>query len=649
MFFNFFKKKLKSKRGILPIVAAVVAGAIIAGVAIDYFSDGELDLNTSKEAAVVDTGAEKVTNLTKASDYRYKYLAGYKVYSENASAADLNEIKYKLKSSLVSYETQNSGSITDLDVKLKGADKIYGFSVFPVQIILTESIPSSLPQQSYVEINSIKVYLVDSDGRKWSEKDFTDTLIFRDPNAHTDEPDGEEQYDPDSYLTKYELNLTLKTPDPYLGKARLAAQGSADLKTLRELMNATVKKFQVVVEIEGEAKLYKWEEVEVDTDGDGKPDTTEWRAEYDKTVPIDIKMVSLSAWNHINNGAYHVDGAEGSLPTAYSNVDELIAYATDVNGAVSNFVGRVWATPCHVYQSTAQYRFCLIGEPDNLEPVPVTISDDYASIGMRIRADGVGSIGDLSKGSFGEMGIRKDETILSLYYTKENDTVGYEVYFVLFGQVEDECGSEPIWLVIKPHIAVLDNIKLAGNDERMKEIESLLSDGKVSTEDIQLIQQKADMMINELMEKKAQVEASLDRYKTNEKAYEDAKKAISCYEKAIDYLKDMKSTADPNMIRTDFYLAQNYEMEGDYYRQAAEYRLIGLDNQAEALEGQAGKIHEDSAKYEPSMWFSAGSTLGNIWQQFKAGLGIDWVPDWVLILVVVILVVGGAIIVLKLL
>jgi len=621
---------------------AVAAGAVAAA--------GYCIADADADADVAATGGEQVSNLSTASYNREKkLLAGYTIYSQQAAANDTVRIRQKLTSHLTSYETQNSGSITDVDVSLKGADKIHGFSVFPIQIDLKESVPGSLPQQSHVDINSIKVYIVDEDGRKWSEKTFNRKLTFRDSNAYLDEPDGNEQYDEGEYLTRYLLNMTLKTPDQYIGKARLASQGSANAEHLEELVNANVKKFQIVVEFSGQAVLYKWEH-HVERDDNGNAIKDWWDAEYDQKVPVNLKMSSLSAWNHISNGKYVIDGVSGSLPTSYSDKEELVPYKTYTNGAVSNIIGRCWVSPCHVFESSAQYKFVFLGEPDNLQPVPMSISDDYAALPLKIRSDGSGLLGGQpSKGSIGEIGGAFDDgAILSLYYTKSNDTVGYRAYMVIYATAEDEHGSEPIWLILKPDITVLDNTRLAGSDDRLKEIDNLLDDGKVSTEDIQQIQQKCDIMVNELQNKKASLESSLDKYQSNDKAYDDAKTALDCYDKAIDNLKDVKSSANANEIRTGLYLSQNYEMEGDYYRQAAEYRLVGMDEQASSLEKQGSVLHEDSKQYEPSIWFGAGSVLGDAWQQFKSGFGIGNIPDWVLILVVVILIVGGAVIVLKL-
>ena len=622
-------------------IGAAVVGALVAEGA------NKLFLHNSNDAQY--TGGEQVTNLSQASENRKnKLLAGYIVYSQQAAANDTVRIRQKLASHLTSYETQNSGSITDVDVSLKGADKIHGFSVFPIQIDLKESVPSSLPQQSHVDINSIKVYLVDEDGRKWSEKTFNRKLTFRDPNAYLDEPNGNEQYDEGEYLTRYLLNMTLKTPDPYVGKARLASQGSANAEDLEELVNANVKKFQIVVEFSGQAVLYKWEH-HVERDDSGAVIKEWWDAEYDKTVPVNLKMTSLSAWNHIANGKYVIDGVSGSLPTSYSNEENLVPYKTYANGAVSNIIGRCWASPCHVFESSAQYKFVFLGEPDNLEPVPVLISDDYAALPLRIRSDGSGLLGGQpSKGSIGEIGYAFDDgTILSLYYTKSNDTVGYRAYMVIYATAKDEVGSEPIWLILKPDIAVLDNTKLAGSDDRLKEIDDLLKDGKVSTEDIQQIQQKCDIMINDLQNKKASLEASLDKYKSNDKAYDNAKTALDCYEKALDNLKDAKASANPNEIRTKLYLAQNYEMEGDYYRQAAEYRLVGLDEQAGTLEKQGNVLQEDSKQYEPSVWFAGGSQIHDIVMQIASGLGLE---EWhVYALIVVIIVILSIILAIKVL
>jgi hypothetical protein len=111
-FFNistkFVSKKLKSKRGILPVLAAVAAVVVIGLVAGDVISDGKFDFQFGGDDGndAVVTGGEQVSNLSAASNNREnKLLAGYSTYSQQAAARDTLNIRQELSSHLTSYET----------------------------------------------------------------------------------------------------------------------------------------------------------------------------------------------------------------------------------------------------------------------------------------------------------------------------------------------------------------------------------------------------------------------------------------------------------------------------------------------------------------------------------------------------------------
>jgi len=239
----------------------------------------------------------------------------------------------------------------------------------------------------------------------------------------------------------------------------------------------------------------------------------------------------------------------------------------------------------------------------------------------------------------------------TLNYRADSGEEGYETYILLFANVEvnDDGGSRslPIWLLAKPSISVLSNVEISMSDARVQEIVDLLQKDEWTEADIDRFRSTISASISQLTDKK-NAALNFKERTTNDNAKEYSSKAASYYDKAIEELNNAKSTDDKEQILLSIKLAKNYEMTGDYYLSAAEKIAAGLEEQAMYDIENAEKIEEATKEYEPSMFFTAGSWLGDAWQSFKEGFGMGDVPDWVLILVVVILVVGGAIIVLKL-
>ncbi|BAP60630.1 hypothetical protein MMKA1_05130 [Methanococcus maripaludis KA1] len=615
-----------------PVLVAAGVG-VIGAIAVDSAYRWATGKDVEESAAV--TGAAK----TNVSDdeyingtYKYDLLAGYRQYSEESAAKDIAEIKDKLESGIGTYSFKTSGTLSDVNVSMKGPDKIYGFSAFPVQLKFDETLTGS--ESSYVMIENVKIYLVDSEGVKWNEKDYTDNIKLQKNND--DHPEA---------IEEYIINFTMKAPDPYIGKAKSQITNAPNREILQELINAEVKRFELVVEIDGHVEHYK----KITKWSDELQDYIT-KEEHDDSVTLDTKLTTLEAWDRIHSGAYYIDGADASLPTSYINEVTPIAYSSYSNGATSNVIGRVWASPVHCYNSSSQYRFVLIGQPGNLEPVPVTIEDDYRALVLKLRDDGVASIASDTPGNFHDMSTYTGLTT-SLNYLKDSSTEAFETYFLVVADVDDGIDSAlPVWCLIKPRISVIDNVKYSLNEEFKEEILELMSDGSISDSDSQRITEIIQMSEESLKEKQYVAESESEKYNDNEKARNAILNSLEDYEKAFEYYEKAKNTDDPEEVKVYTYLAGDvYEPAGDYWKEAAAKYNLGLDDQGDALASNAEKLESLASEYEPSLWFTAGSTISDWWNQFKSGFGIGDVPDTVLIIVVVIVLVCGAAIVIKVL
>ncbi|MBA2864891.1 hypothetical protein [Methanococcus maripaludis] len=619
-------------------VAVIAGGAIIGAAAVDYGYRWVTGKDAEDEGGAV-TGAAR-TNVSDEEyingTYKYDLLAGYRQYSEEAAANDIAEIKDKLESGIGTYDFKVTGTLSDVSVGMKGPDKIYGFSAFPVQLDFDEALTGS--ESSYVMIENVDIYLVDSEGVKWNTKSYTDNIKLQDNND--DNPEA---------IEEMIINFTMKAPDPYIGKAKSQITNAPDREILEELINAEVKQFELVVEIDGYAKLYKKEsgyKIDAET---GLEVWKTWE-EYDKTITIDTKLTTLDAWDRIHNGAYYIDGADASLPTSYVNEVTPIAYSSYANGATSNIIGRVWASPVHCYNSSSQYKFVLVGQPGNLEPVPVTIEDDYRALVLKLRDDGVATIASETPGNFGDMSVHNGVTT-SLNYLKDSSTEAFESYFLVVADVDDGIDSAlPVWCIIKPRISVIDNVKYSLNEEFKEEILELMSDGSISDSDSQRITEIIKMSEDSLKEKQYVAESESEKYEGNTKAENAISNALEDYEKSVEYFEKAKNTDDPKEVKVYTYLAGDvYEPAGDYWKEAAAKYYLGLDDQGDALASNAEKLESLAAEYEPSLWFSAGSTISEWWTQFKSGFGLGEVPDAALLAIVIVILVCGTILVTKIL
>ncbi|MBA2860985.1 hypothetical protein [Methanococcus maripaludis] len=619
------------------VPVAIVAGAVVIGAGcVNYgyrWATGQTASGDDEGGAV--TGAAK-TNVSDGEysngTYIYDLLAGYRLYSEESAAEDIAEIKDKLESGIGTYDFKTTGTLSDLSVSMKGPDKIYGFSAFPVQLDFDEALTGS--ESSYVMIENVDIYLVDSEGVKWNPKSYTDNIKLQDNND--DNPEA---------IEEMIINFTMKAPDPYIGKAKSQITNAPDREILQELLNAEVKQFELVVEIDGYVKLYKKESGYKLDDETGRYVWQTWE-EYDKTITLDTKLTTLEAWDRIHNGAYYVDGADASLPTSYVNEVTPIAYSSYANGATSNIIGRVWASPVHCYNSSSQYRFVLVGQPANLEPVPVTIEDDYRALVLKLRDDGVATIASETPGNFHDMSVHNGVTT-SLNYLKDSSTEAFETYFLVVADVDDGIDSAlPVWCLIKPRISVIDNVKYSLNEEFKEEILELMSDGSISDSDSQRITEIIQMSEESLKEKQYVAESESGKYEDNEKASNAISNALEDYEKAAAYYEKAKNTDDPEEVKVYTYLAGDvYEPAGDYWKEAAAKYNLGLDDQGDALASNAEKLESLAAEYEPSLWFSAGSTISEWWTQFKSGFGLGDVPDAALLVIVIVVLVCGTILV----
>jgi len=612
-----------------PIALAVVSG-IGAGILATQVYNTHVKQPAEESKNIVTDGKPPTMEELKKDEDVKRAFGAFQSDVEEAASKDVLAVRQQLQSSLVSYDFVHDGSLTEFRVSLRGPDKIYGFSAFPFIVNIYAPCAED-PEENKVHIQKVRVYTRDSEtGQRWWIQTWEGDIILRNNDS-----------------TWY---FILKAPDPYCGKAKSVAKGSANKETLEELLNAELNKYEICVEIEGYREIWEWKYVE------GPNGTSHKELVHVRDVPIKSIITTLSAWRHESSGIYEISGAEGSLPTKFADIREYTAYKTRVNGAPSNVVVRAWATPVHVITSTADYKFCFVANPDYFKPLNVSITDEVSILTYRTLCDGSSSIVSQLKDSFGDLGpVQIIAT--TMHYKADNNTAAYDTYFVLYGVVKTNDKDLPIWLVAKPAITVLSNREVVLSDDRVEEIVSLLEKGDVTEEDIERIKQTTSSMIPELGKKKQVAMDLKSKCANNDVARGYAEKAIAYYDSAAKALEKLQATDDPAQIATQLKLAKNYEMIADYYADAAEKALYGQMEQAEMSARNAQKVEEVTKKYEPSFLYKVGSGLKNAWNDFKCGLGLGDISDWSLVtiaifvlisIVIIVVVIGIVISILKL-
>jgi len=286
--------------------------------------------------------------------------------------------------------------------------------------------------------------------------------------------------------------------------------------------------------------------------------------------------------------------------------------------------------PVHVLGSTADYKFIIAPNPGYFDPLTPTFEDDFRFVVVRKYIDGEWTIAD---SIFGALGTLTDESqavpkSLVAYYTKDPTALTYEVYaLALFTIHRDDGAPMKVWLIVKPKVSVLPDMRIVLADNQTAQITQFTADGKLTEDDISQIRQMATAWIEGLNEKittAQQLKEKADAEK-NDKASLYAKKSIEAYQDAISVLQKTMQTDDVQMLLNFVNAAKKLEQAGDFYLSAAEKALYGEYEQAE-LDAQMGdELTELANRYLPR--FDIANALSTL--------------DWKSVLIIVALTAVG--------
>lgn len=568
--------------------ACIAMGLAAAGATYAAF---ELVFEDEEQATGDPFSAERYATESDATDDTDNPDVGKLTDDANkAGYAAIQELTAKLRSDLVQYasEQEGSGAVT---VDIYGPQSIYGFSAFPVQIKLW--VPRQAIPFNDVHLRSVHVYVVDRDGNKYWEQVWDYGTV------------GSEGLNGDEVI----YTSVLKGPDDLIYQIKDAiASGQFSRALYEQIWNATTREFEIHVLIDGYQEMWK-SYPNATTQEQCQAVNGKWWADtstcyvFDRTVDFEINAETTSAWKHVTGFADVAtisEGMTGTLPVKFlQNSDataKWVVYQSKYAGAISNFVIVTAATPVHVINSTANYKFIIAPNPGYFEPANPKIVDDFRLSIVRVIEGGDFEIADTKSGTLGELNDAVPIE-MSAFYTDAPSTLDYHaIGLAVVDIVREDNVTIPVWLAAEPLISVVQNIRVVIADQEASKLISLFNAG-----DMDAIEATVNALINGIQEKIADAEQLKAKAQElgDDVAEEYATLAIKEYNAAISNLEKIKQVEDQQEFLNRLNAAKKHEQAGDFYREAARKQLNGDPYQAEIDAEKAKELSDLAKQYEP--------------------------------------------------
>jgi len=599
----YFAKKLKRGFRVDPVTIAVIMILVaIASLATGYWLGHDSGEEPPTKKVTKNATQQDILNATDYQEWlKSTEEAKQKAYEELAKYTQM------LISDFTDYDFQKEGSLGNIDVDVYGPDKIYGFSAFPVQIKIT--VGKDPVDWAYVHLYSVKVYVINTET---GEKKWERTWSWS--GNETPLLNGKE----------FVLGTVLKTPDNYAYSVRDAISYGAFTKDLYDkLINAVVPRFEIGVEVS--AKKEMWEAKTADNETACQELAGGSKYVYDsnsKTCYVFQGMTDISFSGETTSAYLHTTGVpdfarvgnltasapRDILKTEYAEMYQIFTH--DLFGALSNFRVIPMATPVHVMDSTARWKFIFRAVPDYFDPLikvngkaPVFI-DDFRIMVMRITNASNWEVAYTKYTQMSDFTTAYDLD-LPVKYTATNDTIDYLVAGLAYLELKRDDGIKiPIWYLVVPHVTVLENIDVALTDARVQPLTTLTDKTELTESDLETAMQLIEAMKGDLEKKKLLAEELKNKGEllNAPDAITYAENAIKSYseaEKGLDkYLEAIKS-GDKQMALNWLNYAKKMEDAGDFYLDAAKKAANGLKEQAQWSAEQAKKIESLAEQYAP--------------------------------------------------
>lgn len=621
--------------GLMTPIPGVDEAVLAAGGFIIGFIKGAMEEPTdSKNQVPLNSGRYATKNETDSDSDNPNIVKVVDNINQKAYGA-IAELTAKLRSDLVEYDINEEGATGDLWAKIYAPQTIYGFSAFPVQVkIYTKE--GNIPF-SKVHIRSIKIYLLPENS---SVPLWTRTWDYG--------SDGSQGLNGESVV----YSTVLKVPDDYVYKIEQAIQtGQVTRQLINELWNATTKTWEIYVDINAYRELWQNDPTKT-TQSDCEAAGGKWDSStntcyvFVRNADINYRVHTTSAWRHVSMArdiAMLADGMYASLPIKFLKsleANKWAIYQEEFTGALSNFIILSAASPIHVIDSTADYKFYIAPNPKYFEPLNVTFKDDFRFVVVREYKDLSWTI---AYSIFGKLGTLTDDSpgipkLLTAKYTGGPDVLTYKVYgLAMFTITRDDGIPIKIWLVVEPKVSVIPNTRTVLDDSQVEQLTQFTEDGKLTDEEIKQTRAMAQSWISGLQEKITNAESIQKKAAAegNKKAELYAKKAIEAYKDAIDALNKVMQTDDTRMFLNWLNVAKKLEQAGDFYNSAAEKALFGEYKQAELDAKAAGDLVNLANEYKPRLDLSLSGLLNG-----KLPFGLTTMDLIVLAIGIIAIIIG---------
>lgn len=592
-------------------VVGAIAGGIMGAYAgakgeqiVKDFINGDKD----NSANIMNSNQNATTDdLSKNNDL----LKNYQLVDDATSKAsgELTELLSKLATKPTEYSLQMQGATGNIQLKFFGPDEIRGFSAFPVKLrIVTAADPI---EKNVIHLNKVTMYVIRQDtGTAY----YTYQKVFG-PNETSLNGDA------------YTITTFLKVPDDLDTEVINALQtGQITQDLINELKNAKTPSFEIYIRVD--ATKEDWDYV-----------NGTWK--HVRDIPLTVEAQTVSAYTHVthdNDVVLFQTGLNASLPSDMANLvmGKFSAFIAEQWGGVSDIVIRPYATPVHVANSTVTWQFYVApntGFYTMFDSSP-QVYDDFEVFAVRVLQGGRYEIADRRANQLGDL---TDGAVKKAYgvtkYTFGPDIVNYRVYGLgLIWFQRDDGTKIPVWVLVQPHMTVLDPEKLALDDARIQRILPIFDDNKITSMELQTLKAELETAKQDIQEKiRAMQELKkMAEANGNSEAAQYAERAIKYYQLELQMLDQAAQTQDAQLALNYLNAAKKYEYAADFEGQAAQKANNGDLEGARYLDGQAQEYKKTADDYLPH--FSPGGFVNSI---------LSNLTNWKYLLLLAVLVIGG--------
>ncbi len=559
--------------------------------------------------------------------------------TQQAAYKQIAELNAMLRSDLVKYDYTETGATGDLWARIYAPSKIYGYSAFPVQIKLFTS-KSNIPF-SVVRLKSVTVYLKtnDSSVQLWKRV--------------WDYGNGSEGLNGQSVV----YSTILKVPDPYAEQIKqMLDTGQINKQLIEQIFNnATTKPWEIFVDINAYREIWQNDptyttEATCDAQPNHKWDeNTSTCYEFVRDASIDYHVQTTSAWRHItmaNDLAILNQGMYASLPVKFASTDlksKWTLYQESFTGAVSDFIILTYASPVHVLDSTADYRFYIAPNYGYFDPINATMADDFRFLTARVLYGGKWELADTIYGKLGNITPSTTAVmkLLDAKYTGANGTLTYYVLGIAYFTITRPDGQViPVWELVWPKVSVEQNTREVLDDAQLKQLVTIVDQKEITKDDLKKLKAQVQAWDNGLEQKIQSAQAFEEAAKKsgNTQAAAYAEKAIMSYKSAIDALNHAASADKKQTILNWLNAAKKFEQAGDFFMNAAKKQQYGAPEQAKLDAKMGEQLTQTAQEYTPHL--NILGTMSNALS--KKVLGIEL---WIIL--VIVFALAGAFVIWK--